>query len=151
MSLRKHYVFDTCARELPFYATAWVQPVIHPMVLSGDWTSWLRAVDVFGSMPNTLFRQYIQIFLGDTYEYQPHVFNGKLPKKLWQFTECGECGRKPWECMAMGSCVYYSTYRAIEDFVKSDTKWFDMLQLGGQVRMCFSMHGLICVHFLVSW
>ena len=47
--------------------------------------------------------------------------------------------------MAMGSqvgadddcylaCVYCSTYRAIEDFLKSDTKWFDIL-LGGQVRI----------------
>ena len=85
--------------------------------------------------------------LADTNDYQPHVYNDKLPKKLWQFIECGECGRKPWKCMAMGSwvgtmpdchlaCVYCSTYRAIKDFVKGDTKWFDMLQLGGQVRFC---------------
>ena len=33
------------------------------------------------------------------------------------------------------ACVYCSTYRAIEDFLKSDTKWFEMLQLGGQVRL----------------
>ncbi len=66
-------------------------------------------------------------------------------------SDCGECGRKPWEhCRAMGSqvgidedcylaCVYCSTYRAVEDFLKSDTKWFDMLQLSGQVRFCFSV------------
>jgi len=52
--------------------------------------------------------------------------------------------------MAMGSqvgtdedcylaCVYCSTYRAIEDFLKSDTKWFNMLHLGGQVRFCLSV------------
>ncbi len=51
--------------------------------------------------------------------------------------------------MAMGSqvgadedcylaCVYCSTYRAIEDFLKSDTKWFDILQLDGQVRIVCS-------------
>ena len=34
------------------------------------------------------------------------------------------------------ACVYCSLYRAIEDFLKSNTKWYDMLQLGGQVRNC---------------
>ena len=99
-------------------------------------------------MPNTLFQNYIKIALDHTNEYQPHVINYKLPEELWQFTECDECGRRPWEdCMAIWSqvgadrdcylaCVYCSTYRAIEDFLKSDTKWFDMLQLGGQVRFC---------------
>ena len=151
-ALRKRYVFDTCARELPSYSTAMVQPIVHPMVLSGDWSSsWVRAIDVFGSMPNTLFHKYLKLMLADTNDYQPYVCYGKLPKKLWQFIECGECGRKPWECMAMGSwvgtmpdchlaCVYCSTYRAIEDFVKSDTKWFDMLQLGGQVRHCLTSY-----------
>ena len=105
----------------------------------------------FGSMPNLLFHKYIKILSADKNDYQPHFCNGKLPKKLWQFVECGECGRKPWECMAMGSwvgtmpdchlaCVYCSTYRAIEDFVKSDTKWFGMLQLGGQVRHCLTSY-----------
>ena len=90
--------------ELPFYSTAWLQPVVHPMVLSGDWSSsWVRATDGFWSMPNTLFHKYIKIMLADPSDYQPHVCNGKLPKKLWQFIECGECGRKPWERMAMGS------------------------------------------------
>lgn len=130
------------------------------MVLSSDLSSsWVRAVDVFASMPNTLFHKYIKIVLADTNEYQPHAFNGNLPKKLWQFTQRGECGRKPWECMAMGSwvgtltdcqlaCVYCSTHRAIEYFLRSDTKWFDMLQLGGQVRLHFSMHVLHFVHFI---
>lgn len=77
---------------------------MHPVVLNGDVSSsWVRAADVFGSMPKTLFHKYIKIMLADTNEYQPHVVNSKLPKKLWQFTECGECGRKPWDCMAMGS------------------------------------------------
>ena len=110
-------------------------------------SSWVRAVDVFDCMPNTLFQKYIKIVLADAIEYQPHISNSKLPKELSQFTECDECGRKPWEdCMAMGSqvgadedcylaCVYCSTYRAIEDFLNSDTKWFDILQLGGQVRI----------------
>ncbi len=64
------------------------------------------------------------------------------------------------ECMAMGSwvgtltdcqlaCVYCSTYRAIEYFLRSDTKWFDMLQLGGQVRLYFIMHVLHFVHFII--
>ncbi len=103
-------------------------------------------------MPNTIktapFHKYIKICLANTNEYQPHILNSKLPKVLWQFTECAECGGRPWEdCMAMGSkvgtdedchlaCVYCSTYRAIEDFLKSDTKCFDMLQLGGQVIFC---------------
>ena len=48
--------------------------------------------------------------------------------------------------MAMGSwvksetnsyltCVYFATYRAVENFLKNDTKWFDMLQLTGHVRL----------------
>ena len=129
-------VFDTFAREVPFYATSWVQPVP-----GGDFSgsSWVRAVDVFDFMPNTLFQNYIEIVLVHTNEYEPHVIDYKLPEELWQFTECEECGRKPWEdCMAMGSqvgadrhcylaCVYCSTYKAIEDFLKSETKWFDML------------------------
>lgn len=56
------------------------------------------------------------------------------------------------------ACVYCSTYSAIEDCVKSDTKWFDMLQLGGQVRRCFTsfqyvdtwLHCLICMDSEVS-
>jgi len=114
-------------------------------------SSWVRAVDVFDCMPNALFQKYIKIVLANTTEYQPYIPNSELPEELRQFTECGECGRKPWEdCMAMGSqvgtdedcylaCVYCSTYRAIEDFLKSDTKWFNMLQLGGQVRFCLSV------------
>ena len=55
-------------------------------------------------------------------------------------------------------CVYCSTYRAIEDFLKSDTKWFDMLLLGGQVRFCLTsykfvdkwLHCLLCMHPVVS-
>ena len=63
------------------------------MVLSSDWSSsWVRAIDVFGSMPNTLFHKYIKIMLADTNDYQPHVYNGKLSKKMWQFIECNECG-----------------------------------------------------------
>ena len=73
--LRKHLVFHTCARELPFYSIAWVQPVVHPMILGGDWSSsWVGAIDVYGSMPNTLFHNYIKIMLADTIEYQPHIF-----------------------------------------------------------------------------
>lgn len=114
-------------------------------------SSWVRAVDVFDCMPNALFQKYMKIVLANTTEYQPYIPNSELPEELRQFTECGECGRKPWEdCMAMGSqvgtdedcylaCVYCSTYRAIEDFLKSDTKWFDMLQCGGQVRFCLSV------------
>ena len=134
----------------------------------GDFSgsSWVRAVDVFDFMPNTLFQSYIKIILDHTNEYQPHISNSKLPKELWQFTECDECGRKPWEdCMAMGSqvgadgdcylaCVYCSTYRAIEDFLKSETKQFDMLQLGGQVR--FSLFAwadtcsMVCIQLCTS-
>ena len=134
-SLCKHHVFDTHAGKVPFYATSWVQPVVHPMVPCEHFpgSSWVRAVDVFECMPNTLFQNYIKTVLDHTNDYQPHVYNCKLPKKLWQFIDCGECGRKPWECMAMGSwvgtmpdchlaCVYCSTYRAIEDFLKSETK-----------------------------
>ena len=33
------------------------------------------------------------------------------------------------------ACVYCSTYRGVEDFLKSDTKWSDMLQLGGQCTL----------------
>ena len=32
--------------------------------------------------------------------------------------------------------VYCSTYRTVKDFLTSETKWFDMLQLGGQVKFC---------------
>jgi hypothetical protein len=151
-SLRKHHVFDTPAREVPFYATSWVQPVVHPMVPCEHFpgSSWVRAADIFDCLPNTIFQNHIKIVCAHTNEYQPHIINSNLPKELWQFTECDECGRKPWEdCMAMGSqvgadedcylaCVYCSTYRAIEDFLKSDTKWFDILQLDGQVRIVCS-------------
>ena len=111
----------------------------------------MRAADVFDCLPNTLFQKYIKIVLDHTNDYQPHISNSKLPKELRQFTECDECGRKPWEdCMAMGSqvgadedcyvaCIYCSTYRAIEDFLKSNTEWFDMLQLGGQVRLVLNV------------
>ncbi len=88
-SFCKHDVFDTCGREAPIVATAWVQPVVHPMAPCGDFPGslWVRAVDVFGSMPDTLFRQYINVFLADA----------KLPEEVWQLMECGECGRKSWE------------------------------------------------------
>ena len=163
-SLRKHHIFDTRAREVPFYATCWVQPVVHPMAPCGDFSgsSWVRAVDVFDCMPDTLFRKYLMIVLGHTNQYQPHISNSELPKELRQFTECDECGRKPWEdCMAMGSqvgtdgdrhlaCVYCSTYRAVEDFLQSDTKWFDMLLLGGQVRICLFVCADTCSMAAVS-
>ena len=45
------------------------------MILGGDWSSsWVGAIDVYGSMPNTLFHNYIKIMLADTIEYQPHIF-----------------------------------------------------------------------------
>ncbi len=100
-------------------------------------------MDVFCCMPNVLFHKYTKIVLASTNEYQPYIPNSKLPKRLRQFTESGECGRKPWEdCRAMGSqvgtdedcylaCVYCSIHRAVEDFLKRNTPWFDMLQLGG--------------------
>ena len=113
-----------------------------------------------------LFQNYIKIVLDHTNEYQPHVINYKLLEELWQFTECEECGRKPWEdCTAMGSqvgadrdcylaCLYCSTYRAIEDFLKSETKWFDMLQLGGQVRFCLFVWAdtcsMVCIQLCTS-
>lgn len=63
-------------------------------------------MDVFDFMPNTLFQSYIKIVFDHTNEYQPHISNSKLPKELWQITECDECGRRPWEdCMAMRSQV----------------------------------------------
>lgn len=144
-----------------------MQPVVHPMLPCGDssGSSWVRAVDVFDFMPNTLFHKYVQIMLADINDYQPHVYNGKLPTKLWQFVDCSECGRKPWECMAMGSWVgtmpdchltyvYCPTYRAIEDFLKSETKWFDTLQLGGQVRRCLfawaDTCGMVCIQLCTS-
>ena len=64
--------------------------------------------------------------------------------------------------MAMGSqvgaggdcylaCVCCST---IEDFLKSETKWFDMLQLGGQVRFCLfawaDTCSMVCVQLCSS-
>ena len=42
------------------------------------------------------------------------------------------------------ACVYFPTYRAVEDFLKSDTQRFDMLQLGGQVRFCLSFCADTC-------
>lgn len=66
--------------------------------------------------------------------------------ELQQFTECDQCGRKPRDCMATGSlvgtdgnsylaCSNWSTHRAVQDLLKSDTRWFDILLLGGQVRL----------------
>ena len=75
------------------------------MLPCGDFSgsSWVRAEDVFDFTPNTLFQNYINIVLDHTNEYQPHISSIKLPKQLWQFRECEECGRKLWEdCMAMG-------------------------------------------------
>ncbi|KAL0021235.1 hypothetical protein WJX79_006738 [Trebouxia sp. C0005] len=41
-AFREHHVFDTRAKEVPFYATSWVQPVVHPMLPCGDFSgsSW---------------------------------------------------------------------------------------------------------------
>ncbi len=68
--------------------------------------------------------------------------------------------------MAMGSwvksetnsyltCVYFATYRAVENFLKKDTKWFDMLQLTGPGRLRLTlflvriwMAVLSCLHAL---
>ena len=73
------------------------------MVPCGDFSgsSWVRAVDVFECMPNTIFQNYVKIVLDHTNEYQPHVINYKLPEELWQYTECDACGRKPWEDWAL--------------------------------------------------
>ena len=93
---------------MPFYATSWVQPVVHPMVPCGHFpgSSWVRAVDAFYCVPNALFQKYIKIVLADTNEYQPYISKTELYEELRQFIECGECGRKPWEdCMAMGTPV----------------------------------------------